>query len=118
MSIENTNVRDHPELSPIETHFHMESENPKKWPPAMAVDTFIRLVLLGGLLTWCVLILAPFTSILMWSVILAVALYPAFAALARLMGGRPAWAATVMVVVAWPVWPYPAISRAAVWWIR
>ena len=34
---------------------------------------FIRLVLLGGLLLWCVLILAPFTSVLLWAVILAVA---------------------------------------------
>ena len=48
----------------------------------MAVDTFIRLILLGGLLTWCVLILAPFTTILVWSVILSVALYPLFGAMA------------------------------------
>jgi len=69
------------------------------WPPAKAVDTFIRLILLGGLLLWCILILAPFTSVLMWSVILAVALYPFFATLARWMGGRLGLAAGVIVVV-------------------
>jgi predicted PurR-regulated permease PerM len=69
------------------------------WPPAKAIDTFIRLILLGGLLAWCILILAPFTSVLMWSVILAVALYPVFATMARWMGGRLGWAATVIVVV-------------------
>lgn len=76
----------------------MEPGTPHTWPPARAIDTFIRLVLLGGLLLWCVLILAPFTSILLWAVILSVALYPLFAALARRLGGRTAWAAVLIVV--------------------
>ncbi|MBL8002082.1 MAG: AI-2E family transporter [Flavobacteriales bacterium] len=69
------------------------------WPPAIAIDTFIRLILLGGLLTWCVLILAPFTTILVWSVILSVALYPLFSAMTRWMGGRKGLAATALVLV-------------------
>jgi predicted PurR-regulated permease PerM len=76
----------------------MEPGTPHTWPPARAIDTFIRLVLLGGLLLWCVLILAPFTSILLWAVILAVALYPLFAALAHRLGGRTTWAAALIVV--------------------
>lgn len=76
-----------------------EKASTPSWPPAKAVDTFIRLILLGGLLLWCVLILAPFTSVLMWSVILAVALYPLFATLARWMGGRLGLAAAIIVVV-------------------
>jgi len=67
--------------------------------PSKSVDTFIRLILLGGLLLWCAMILAPFTTILLWSVILAVALYPFFTTLARWMGGRGAWAATLLVLV-------------------
>ncbi len=79
-------------------------DNPEKnavpaWPPAVAVDTFIRLVLLGGLLLWCVLILAPFTSILLWAVILAVAMHPFFAVVTRWFGGRHGWAATALVLV-------------------
>ena len=73
--------------------------NTPSWPPAKPVDTFIRLLLLGGLLVWCLLILSPFTSILLWSVILAVALYPMFAGMARMIGGRPTWAATLLVVL-------------------
>ena len=77
----------------------MEPGSSKSWPPALAVDTFIRLILLGGLLTWCVLILAPFTTILVWSVILSVALYPLFSTMTGWMGGRKGLAATVLVVV-------------------
>lgn len=77
----------------------MEPGSSKSWPPALAVDTFIRLILLGGLLTWCVLILAPFTTILVCSVILSVALYPLFSTMTGWMGGRKGLAATVLVVV-------------------
>jgi predicted PurR-regulated permease PerM len=63
------------------------------------IDSFIRLALLGGLLLWCAMILAPFTSILLWAVILAVALYPFHTLLARWIGGRGGWAATVIVLV-------------------
>lgn len=73
--------------------------DPSNWPPVQAVDTFIRLLLLGGLLLWCLLILSPFTSVLLWSVILAVALHPLFARLAGWMGGRLGLAAGLLVVV-------------------
>lgn len=64
-----------------------------------AIDTFIRLLLFGGLLLWCLLILAPFFSILLWAVILAVALQPFHAMLARWLGGRKGWAATLLVLI-------------------
>ena len=63
------------------------------------MDTFIRLLLLGGLLLWCALILAPFITILLWSVILAVALYPFHTTVTRWIGGRSTWAATLLVLV-------------------
>lgn len=77
----------------------MEPGTPKSWPPALAVDTFIRLILLGGLLAWCVLIMAPFTTVIIWSVILAVALFPLMATMAKWMGGRLGRASTVLVLV-------------------
>lgn len=67
--------------------------------PSRSIDTFIRILLLGGLLAWCLLILAPFTSILLWSVILAVALQPFHAMLTRWMGGRKGLAATLLVLL-------------------
>lgn len=63
------------------------------------IDTFIRILLLGGLLAWCLMILAPFATILLWAVILAVAVHPFFAWLAGRMGGRKGLAATVLVLI-------------------
>lgn len=77
----------------------MNSRTNGSWPPAQAVDTFIRLVLLGGLLLWCVLILAPFTTILVWAVILSVALYPLFTTVSKWVGGRPVLASILIVVI-------------------
>ena len=54
------------------------------------VDLTIRLVLLGLLAYWSLRILAPFATILLWSAILAVALYPFFDWLARFRTG-PGW---------------------------
>lgn len=77
----------------------MGTNNDGKWPPAQAVDTFIRLLLLGGLLLWCMLILAPFATILVWAVILAVALFPLFATVTKWVGGRRVLASTLIVLV-------------------
>ena len=79
----------------------MSPEQPTGTPvkPAKPVDTFIRLVLLGGLLLWCVMILAPFMTILLWGVILAVTLFPLHGMVSRWLGGRGGWAATLIVVV-------------------
>jgi predicted PurR-regulated permease PerM len=77
--------------------FPIMTDNTSRSATARSVDIFIRLVLLGGLLTWCALIMAPFVSILLWSVILAVALFPFFQMLTRWMGGRQGLAATMIV---------------------
>lgn len=71
------------------------------------IDTFIRILLLGGLLAWCLLILAPFTSILLWAMILAVALQPFYAVLTRWMGGRKAWSAVLLVIIGMAVVAIP-----------
>lgn len=62
------------------------------------VDTAIRLGLIAALLIWSVAILAPFATVLLWAVIVAVSAYPAFRWLATLLGGRDGWAASVLVV--------------------
>jgi predicted PurR-regulated permease PerM len=45
-------------------------------------------VLLAGA---CLLILRPFTPLLAWGIIIAVAAYPAFKRLQKLMGGVASW---------------------------
>jgi predicted PurR-regulated permease PerM len=63
------------------------------------IQLTIRLGLLAFLIYWTFLLIRPFVPILAWSVVLAVALYPVFARLASLLGGRPRLAATILTVV-------------------
>ncbi|MEX1131646.1 MAG: AI-2E family transporter [Flavobacteriales bacterium] len=77
----------------------MSTNDTSRSSTSRAVDVFVSLILLGGLLTWCALLMAPFISILLWSVILAVALYPFFRMLARWMGGRQGLAASIIVLL-------------------
>ncbi|WP_112945404.1 MULTISPECIES: AI-2E family transporter [unclassified Rhizobium] len=62
------------------------------------VSDLVRLGIIGLFAYWTVLLIAPFALIVVWSAILAVALYPMFNALSRLIGNRPVIAATVIVV--------------------
>ncbi len=61
-------------------------------------DRVIRLAFLGLFAWWSLELVLPFAGIAIWSVILAVALYPIFTRLARLLGGRRRLAAAVLTV--------------------
>ena len=63
------------------------------------IQLVIRLGLLAFLLFWAFLIIRPFVPILTWSIVLAVALYPVFILLSRLLGGRPKLAATIITII-------------------
>lgn len=57
---------------------------------------------IGGvllLLTWCYTIISPFLTIVLWSLIIAVALYPAHLKLTELLGGRAKWSSALLVLV-------------------
>ena len=60
-------------------------------------DTTIRLFILILIVAWCLMILYPFVSIILWSVILAMAMNPLHSLLARKMGGRPKLASFIIV---------------------
>jgi len=62
-------------------------------------DTVIRLLIILLIITWCLLILFPFTSILLWAVILAMALHPLHKKLSNKMGGKPKLASFLIVFV-------------------
>ena len=57
------------------------------------IQLAIRLGLLAFLIYWTFVLIRPFVPILAWGIVLAVALYPVFNLLARLLGGRPRLAA-------------------------
>jgi len=63
------------------------------------VQLVIRLGLLALLIFWTLVLIGPFVPILAWSVVLAVALNPVFERLAKILGGRPKLAATILTVI-------------------
>jgi predicted PurR-regulated permease PerM len=63
------------------------------------LDVLIRAGLVFALTALCYRIFSPFISLMTWALILAVTLYPAHQKLARWMGGKQGWAATVLVLV-------------------
>lgn len=63
------------------------------------LDVLIRAGLILAMVLLCYRIFAPFLTLMVWAVILAVTLYPVHRALAARMGGRQGWAATTLVVL-------------------
>jgi len=62
------------------------------------MDVLIRAGLVFVLALLCYRVFSPFLTLIAWSVILAVTLYPAQQSLARRMGGRQGLAATLLVL--------------------
>jgi predicted PurR-regulated permease PerM len=63
------------------------------------IQLAIRLGLLAFLVYWTFVLIRPFVPILAWSIVLAVALYPVFNLLSKLLGGRPRLAATILTII-------------------
>ncbi|WP_027577927.1 AI-2E family transporter [Bradyrhizobium sp. Ai1a-2] len=63
------------------------------------IQLAIRLGLLAFLIYWTFVLVRPFVPIVTWSVVLAVAFYPVFSGLAKLLGGRPKLAAAILTTV-------------------
>ena len=63
----------------------------------ITTDNIIRFGLVALIVVWSITIIAPFISILLWAVIIAVSAYPAFLWLSGKLGDRVGLAATVLV---------------------
>jgi predicted PurR-regulated permease PerM len=63
---------------------------------ARATDFVVRLTFLGLFAYWSLQLVLPFITVVIWAVVLTVALYPAFAWLARRLGGRRRLAAAIL----------------------
>jgi len=63
-----------------------------------AVETSIRIGLIALLVIWCFQIVRPFIQLILWGIILAIAVHPAYLRLCRVMGGRERLSAIVLVV--------------------
>ena len=66
---------------------------------ARVMDAFVRIGLVLVLAFFCYRALSPFLTLLIWSLILAVTLYPLHDAVARKVGGRHGLAATLIVIL-------------------
>jgi predicted PurR-regulated permease PerM len=64
-----------------------------------AMASFVQIGALVLLLSWCYRILSPFIGILLWAIIIAVSIYPAYLWLKARLGGRGKTAAIVLVVI-------------------
>jgi predicted PurR-regulated permease PerM len=65
---------------------------------SLLLDVLIRAGLVGVLAALCYVVFAPFLTLMLWALILAVTLYPLHRALARTMGGKQGVAATIVVI--------------------
>jgi predicted PurR-regulated permease PerM len=62
------------------------------------LDVLIRAGFIAVLAALCYVVFAPFLTLMVWALILAVTLYPLHRALARAMGGKQGIAATIVVI--------------------
>jgi predicted PurR-regulated permease PerM len=62
------------------------------------LDVLIRAGLIGALAVLCYQVFSPFLTLMAWSIILAVTLYPLHQWLARRIGGKPGLASTILVL--------------------
>ena len=63
---------------------------------SVAIETTIRIGLITLLVAWCFLILQPFVIIILWGMIIAIALFPAYRWLTEKLGERRKIAATLL----------------------
>lgn len=68
--------------------------------PTPLWDTLIRVGLIAALGFLCFQVLSPFLRLIVWSVILAVTLYPLHQMIARRLGGRNKLTSTLLVILA------------------
>ncbi len=61
-------------------------------------DLMIRLAFLALIIAWSLMILLPFTSIMLWGLILAMALFPTHKSLSVKLGGKPGLASWIIVL--------------------
>jgi len=72
-------------------------------------DITIRMFILILIVAWCMAIMYPFMSIILWTFILALALHPLHSALSRKIGGRPKLASgiiifSILLIIILPTW--------------
>jgi predicted PurR-regulated permease PerM len=63
------------------------------------IDISLKLILVFIMVAWCAMIIMPFVTVLLWSIILAITLYPLFDKLTGLLKGKKAVSATIVSLI-------------------
>jgi predicted PurR-regulated permease PerM len=72
---------------PKELHMTAEGLTKDKGQVNQALEVFIQIGLASLLVVGCLLIVRPFIPLIMWGIIIAIASYPTFKKLQRVLGG-------------------------------
>jgi len=73
---------------------------PQTSPVRTAIEIAVNLLLIFLLLAWCLQILRPFISLIVWGAVIAIATYKPFLKLQSGLGGRKKLAVTVFTLIA------------------
>jgi predicted PurR-regulated permease PerM len=87
-------MEDRPSTSGVELDRSSRDRLTATW-----VELAVRLGVLAVLLYWSLILVQPFVTIAIWSVVLTVALYPLYEWMVRVMGGRRRLAAALLTVI-------------------
>jgi predicted PurR-regulated permease PerM len=79
-----------------------------------ALETTLRIGLVLALLLWCVAIVRPFITTVLWGVILAIALAPAHQRVTAALGGRSGLAAALFVALGLALFIAPALELSSI----
>ena len=77
-----------------------------------ALEASINIGLAALLAASCLLILKPFVPLIAWGIIIAVASYPVFLKLQRVLGGRGGWAAALYTLILLAILIIPVVLLA------
>lgn len=80
------------------------------------IHLVIRIALLAALVYWAYVLVWPFAPIVLWSTVLAVALYPAYDWLARKLGGRRTLSAILITAFSLTLFAGPRPGSVSDWW--
>lgn len=79
-------------------------------PTQKPLDIFFRIILASIIILWCFYIARPFLVLLIWSGIIAVALYPLFGWVKKKFKGRKVLTATSMILFLLTVFVLPSVQ--------
>jgi len=86
-----------------------ESQDQRARQPDIFFERVVKLLLLGLLAYWCFVLVRPFLTILLWTLILTVTLYPAFSWTSRQLGGQRKLAAAAITLFSLILFTGPVI---------